>query len=234
MLADGARIASLQERLGRQPPTNLRSHLTTVKPANRSDELTALSEAVDFFERSVGSLEAIGFGAIVARAARQSATTMPRDSVAPERRRVGLDHNWTETGHRVTLVTARRSTSLPVRRGRSSPRTGGRPTDNARRPTAARRARKAAGSLAEADARTLSPATGFRIYPHELAQDVLQRRIGPHTCIRSLLTFPSDCWGATGFPDSRFAHPSCDSATTSRDFGEAQGSALGEHRNRLR
>jgi len=113
MLADGVRIASLQERLGPAAADQLASHLVTIEPANRSDELAALSEAVDFFERSIGSLDGIGFGAIVARAARQRGTAMPRDVIAPDRRRVALDHNWTETGHRVTLVAARRSTDLP-------------------------------------------------------------------------------------------------------------------------
>jgi serine/threonine protein kinase len=113
MLADGARIAALQGRLGPGTYDQLRSHLASIDPAHRSDELSALSEAVDFFERSVGSLDGIAFGAIVARAARQRATTTTRDVVIPERRRVGLDHNWTETGHRVTLVAARRSTDLP-------------------------------------------------------------------------------------------------------------------------
>jgi hypothetical protein len=90
MLADGARISALQERLGPASSDQLTSHLASVDPAHRSDELSVLSEAVEFFERSIGSLDGIGFGAIVARATRQRAATTTRDVVVPERRRVAL------------------------------------------------------------------------------------------------------------------------------------------------
>ena len=58
----------------------LSAHLARINQADRSAEIAALAEAVEFFVRSVGSLEGIGFGAIAARAARQRAAA-PREKL---------------------------------------------------------------------------------------------------------------------------------------------------------
>ncbi len=112
MLADATRIKRLQETVGPAMAETVSVHLAKIDQADRSAEIIALAEAVEFFERSVGSLDGIGFGAITARAARQRVAA-PGEVPVADARRVTLDHNWSETGHRVTLVASRRSTDLP-------------------------------------------------------------------------------------------------------------------------